>query len=209
LVSRTSISKKYKYYWTYGILIRDCSRSTACKKLVGKLTRLGEGAPWIFKLMSHLYTSLAYTLKSNIELLEKSSSGFRDLSKQILTKNYSGKISYHQCHINFAMKKAAKMVNRNNHNYLMNRTMQDELNFIAHALKLDSGIKIKTPTTHLIPRTPTASIVGNSSLLACGGYSITLKFWWQLSFLDNVVKQTLLHLNDNSDESFISINCLE
>ncbi len=27
--------------------------------LVGKLTRLGEGAPWVFKLMSHLYTLCA------------------------------------------------------------------------------------------------------------------------------------------------------
>jgi len=33
------------------------------QKLVGKLVRLGEGAPWIFKLMSHLYTSLAFALK--------------------------------------------------------------------------------------------------------------------------------------------------
>ncbi len=57
------------------------------QKLVGKLARLGEGAPWIFKLMSHLYTSLAYALKSNTKLLEKSSSRFRDLIKQILTKN--------------------------------------------------------------------------------------------------------------------------
>ncbi len=179
------------------------------QKLVRKLARLGEDAPWIFKLMSHLYTSLAYALKSNIKLLEKSSSGFRDLIKQILTKNYSGRISDHQRHINFARKKAAKMVYRNNHNYLVNRTMRDELNFIAHALKLDSGIKFETPIAHLIPRTPTASIVGNSSLLACGGYSITLKFWWHLSFPENVVKQTPLHLKDNSDKSLISINCLK
>jgi hypothetical protein len=39
------------------------------QKLVGKLARLGEGAPWIFKLMSHLYTSLAFSLKNNAELL--------------------------------------------------------------------------------------------------------------------------------------------
>jgi hypothetical protein len=51
------------------------------QKLVGKLARLGEGAPWIFKLMLHLYTSLAYALKSNTKLLEKSSSGFKDLVK--------------------------------------------------------------------------------------------------------------------------------
>jgi hypothetical protein len=93
------------------------------QKLVRKLARLGEGVPWIFKLMSHLYTSLAYTLKSNTELLEKSSSGFKDLIKQISTKNYSGKISELQRHIKFAMKKAAKMVNKSNHLYLVNRTM--------------------------------------------------------------------------------------
>jgi hypothetical protein len=28
------------------------------QKLVRKLARLGKGAPWIYKLMSHLYTSL-------------------------------------------------------------------------------------------------------------------------------------------------------
>ncbi len=35
------------------------------QKLVGKLAKLGEGAPWIFKLMSYLYTSLVYALKNN------------------------------------------------------------------------------------------------------------------------------------------------
>jgi hypothetical protein len=61
----------------------------------------------------------------------------------------------------------------------------------------------------LIPRMPTASIVGNSSLIACGGYSITLKFWWHLSFPKEVVERTFLHLKDNSDKTFILINCLE
>jgi hypothetical protein len=58
--------------------------------------------------MSHLYTSLAFALKSNAELLEKSSSGFRDLVKQITTKSFSGKILDHQQHIKFAMKKPQK-----------------------------------------------------------------------------------------------------
>jgi hypothetical protein len=40
------------------------------QKLVGKLTRLGEGVLWIYKLISHLYTSLAFALKSNTELLK-------------------------------------------------------------------------------------------------------------------------------------------
>ncbi len=146
------------------------------QKLVGKLVKLREGAPWIFKLMSHLYISLAYALNSNTKLSEKTSSGFRDLIKQISTKNYSGKPSKHQCHINFAMKTAARMVNRNDHLYLVNLTMQDELLFIANASKLDLGIKFETLIARLISRIPTALIIGDSLLLTCGGYSITLKF---------------------------------
>ena len=115
------------------------------QKLVGKLARLGEGAPWVFKLMPHLYTSLDFALKSNTEQLTKSSGGFKDLVKQITTKSFSGKISDHQRHIKFAMKKAAKMVNRNHASYLVNRTMQDKLNFLSDALKPDSGIKFETP----------------------------------------------------------------
>ena len=107
------------------------------------------------------------------------------------------------------MKKAANMITRNNHNYHVNPTMHEELNFISQALSKDSGITFETPIAHFILRIPTASIVGNSSLTACGSYSITLKFWWHLTFPSNVVKRTLLHLKDNLDKSFISINCLK
>jgi hypothetical protein len=179
------------------------------QKLVGKLARLGEGAPWIFKLMSHLYTSLAFALKSNTKLLKESSSGFQDLVNQISTKNFSGKQSDHQRHIKFAMKKAARMITGHKHNYRVNPTMQDELNFRSHTLSKDSEIVFETPIAHLIPRIPTASIVGDSLLPACGGYSITLGFWWHLTFPSNVVERTLLHLKDNPDESLISINCLK
>ncbi len=101
------------------------------------------------------------------------------------------------------------MVNKHRHLYLVNGTVRDKLNFLSKALEPDSGIVFETPIAHLIPRIPTASIVGNSLLIACGGYSITLKFWWHLSFPKEVVKQTLLHLKDNSDKMFILIKCLE
>ena len=184
-------------------------KANGMQKLVGKLVSLEEGAPWMFKLMLHLYISLAFALKSNTKLLAKSLSDFRDLIKQITTKTILSEILDHQRHVNFAMKKAAKMGNRNHAMYFVNRTMQDELNFLADALKPDSGIKFETPIAHLIPRTPTASIIGYSLPLACGGYLITLKNWWHFTFPSNVVKRTLLHLKDNSDESFISINFLE
>ena len=143
---------------------------------LGKLARLGKGAPWVFKLMSHLYTSLAFALKNNTELLEKSSSGFRALVHQIESKKNSGKQSEHQQHINFAMKMASKMVNKHGQKYLVNQTMRSKLTFLADALEPSSGIKFVTPIAHLIPQTPTASVVGDSSLIACGGYSIKLKF---------------------------------
>jgi hypothetical protein len=87
--------------------------------------------------------------------------------------------------------------------------MQDELNFIKKALSQGSGIKFKTTIGHLIPRMPTASIVGDSSLRACGGYSIKLKFWWHLSFPKEIVERMLLYLKNNKDKHFILINCLE
>jgi hypothetical protein len=179
------------------------------QKLVGKLARLGEGAPWIFKLMSHLYSSLAFALKNNTELLKKSSSGFRTLVHQIETNFFARKQSEHQRHINYAMKMASKMVNKHGQKYLVNQTMRSELIFLSDVLEQNSGIKFETLIAHLIPQMPTASIVGDSSLVACGGYSAKLKFWWHLAFPKETVDLTLLHLKDNKDKKFISINCLE
>jgi hypothetical protein len=46
------------------------------QKLIGKMARLGEGAPWIYKIMSHIYTSLAFALKQNKLLLLECSPKF-------------------------------------------------------------------------------------------------------------------------------------
>ena len=54
-----------------------------------------------------------------------------------------------------------------------------------------------------------ASLFGDSSLLSCGGYSTTLRLWWYMPFPDKILQQTLLHLANNEDETFISINCLK
>jgi hypothetical protein len=80
-------------------------------KLVGKLARLGKGFPWIFKLMSHLNTSLVYTLKNNKKLLKNCSKEFRELINQIEQKHFFGNQTDLQCNVNFVMKRAAKMVN--------------------------------------------------------------------------------------------------
>ncbi len=76
-------------------------------KLVSKLAILGEGAPWIFNLMSHLYTSLAYVLKNNKKLLKNCSKEFRELINQIKQKQFFGKQTDLQCNVNSVMKRAA------------------------------------------------------------------------------------------------------
>jgi hypothetical protein len=179
------------------------------QKLIGKIARLGEGAPWIFKLMSHIYTSLAFALQNNKTLLKASSHKFRFLISQIQWKHFVGNQANIAKEISFALKLAAKLVNNSNHLYIVNETMGKELESIHQALDDDSGIKFKTPIAFIIPRIPTACLFGDSSLLLCGGYSIQLKIWWFLPFPEEIVSQTLLHLKNNKDQTFISINCLE
>jgi hypothetical protein len=52
--------------------------------------------------------------------------------------------------------------------------MQAELDFIRQALRDDSGIAFVVLIAFIIPKTPMATMFGDSLLQACGGYSITL-----------------------------------
>ena len=93
------------------------------QKLIGKIARLGEGAPWIFKLMLHIYTSLAYALQSNKVFLEASSEEFKLILSQLRKKQFSGSQTDIAKQINFALKTAAKLVNNSKHMYVINSTM--------------------------------------------------------------------------------------
>ena len=144
------------------------------QKSIGKIARLGKGAPWIFKLMSHIYTSLAFALQSNKALLEVSLDKFKLLVLQIRSKQFSGNQADIAKQVNYALKTAAKLVNNSKHMYIINGTMQEELNFIRQALQEDLGINFETPIAFIIPRIPTASLFGDSLLQSCGGYSFKL-----------------------------------
>ena len=61
------------------------------QKLIGKIAQLGKGTPWIVKLMSHLYTSLAFMLQNNKALLKALSDKFKTLISQIQQKHFVGK----------------------------------------------------------------------------------------------------------------------
>jgi len=192
------------------IILDTTSDVTDIQKLVGKLARLGEGAPWINKIMSHIYTSLAFALRQNKELLLVCSPKFCEIVGNIQHGNVFGSHSEIARELNFALKTAARMVNHHKQFYFINETMRAEIEFICQALREDSWLKFEVPIAFIIPRTPSASLFGDSSLRACGGYSTTLQIWWYLSFPDFIIiKRNLLHLKNNKDETFISINCLE
>ena len=66
--------------------------------------------------------------------------------------------------------------------------MKEELDFLLKVLEPEVSIKFETPIAHMIPRTPTASLLGNSSLTVCGGYSLELKFWLGIDFPIEIVE---------------------
>jgi len=106
--------------------------------LVGKVAHLGEGAPWIYKIMSHVYTSLAYALKQNELLLKECSPKFRDIVSRIERKQFSGNQREFAKELNFALKMALKMINSHSQVYLINETMREELKFTWQALHENS-----------------------------------------------------------------------
>ncbi len=53
-----------------------CFKVSEAQQLTGKLARLAEGANWVFHLLSHLYSSIAYALSKNKRLLTKSFAEF-------------------------------------------------------------------------------------------------------------------------------------
>jgi hypothetical protein len=58
------------------------------QKLTGKLGHLAEGAHWVFHLLTHLYTSMAYALTENKRLLADTSPEFRDICLSLKTGTF-------------------------------------------------------------------------------------------------------------------------
>ncbi len=177
--------------------------------LTGKLGHLAEGANWVFHLLTHLYASIAFALAQNRCLLTESSREFRGVVESLRTGSFPCSSKDQARHISFALKKAAKMVHHAKYKFRINTTMRQEIEFFRATLLPDSGITWETPIAHLIPRTPSASSFGDSSLQGAGGYSIELGFWWHIDFPQEVKERTLLFRSDNKDGKLISINVLE
>ena len=179
-------------------------------KMVGKIARLAEGAPWVRYLVSHLYTSIAFALSQNKLFLESSSREFQLLAKKIKSNDFKFESSRdHGRVVRFALKKAAKMVHHCSREYNIVPSMREELDFLEQSLQPNSGVIWEAPIAFLIKRMPSASTWGDACLEAGGGYSLNLKFWYHVQFPDEIIRRTLKHLPNNEDKKLISINVLE
>jgi hypothetical protein len=170
---------------------QHCFKVSEAQKLTGKLARLAEGANWVFHLLSHLYSSIAYALSKNKRLLTKLSAEFQVIVLAIQTNAFVTPCKDLARHTSFAMKRAAKLAHHASYQYNINRTMCYKIEFFRNKLKPDSGIEWETPIAHLILQTPFATTIGDSLLEGAGGFSITLGFWWHIRFPDKVVQRTL------------------
>ena len=99
-------------------------------------------------------------------------------------------------HTSFVMKWAAKMTHHASYKYNINTTMHAEIELFRDKLKLGSD---------LIPCTPFAMMIGDSSLEGAGGFSIKLGFWWHIQFSIEIIQRTLLF----RDSPLVLINVLK
>ena len=177
--------------------VRDLS------ELLGLLQHIANSSRWMQYILSHLYTSLAASLRCNKAHLINTSKDFRELLRSIDSSDA------HPHHRSFAQSQAARHLHASTKRYYFNRTAKAELDLIRRALQ-DDTIPKCSPIAFLIPRDPSGVAWGDSCLYAAGGYSIDMKFWWYLEWPDEVVQHTLLFISKTpKDGKFISINALE
>ena len=94
------------------------------QKVTDKLARLAEGAYWVYHLMSHMYTSVAFALSQSKDLLLNSSSEYKQLLLNIQTWSFKTAHARDQDkHVRFAMKQAARQVPHSNQVFFINEIM--------------------------------------------------------------------------------------
>ena len=75
--------------------------------LSGKMGRLGEGSPWLYHMMTHIYSSVAEALRQNSQFLHSTSHKFRQLM-QLTKAAVKDSVESDVYEINFAIRQAAQ-----------------------------------------------------------------------------------------------------
>jgi hypothetical protein len=89
---------------------RHCFKVSEAQKISGKLACLAAGANWVFHLLSHLYSLIAYALSKNRRLLTESFHKFQNVVEALQTGAFLIPCKDLVWHTMFAMKQVAKMM---------------------------------------------------------------------------------------------------
>ena len=108
----------------------------------------------------------------------------------------------------FAQSQTSRAVHTTNKKHFINKTLRNELKLLSKALDSE-WVTFDRPISHCIARAPSGRAGGDSSLLAAGGYSIDMGFWWHIEWLEEIRRITLRYIRNNKDGNLISINVLE
>ena len=175
--------------------------------LAGQLGHASFAAPWLKHIMPHVYQSLASALRVNRAHLISTSQSFRYALKQI---KRAPSLPPLQASLlaSFYQAESARALHHSTTRHFINRTLRAELGLIRDALN-DPTIPTSSPISHLIDRMPLGTAFSDSSLVAAGGYSSDLHFWWFLEWPPSVRHRTLKYLKNNSTGNLIDINVLE
>ena len=170
--------------------------------ITGMLIFIAGSAPWLKFMLSQLYTSIAAALGDNTAHLRRTNKQFRQFIKEVKAPTSSARVR------SFAQSATARETHACRKTHWLNKTLKEELHLIMQALS-SKHLRARIPIAHLVRRDPSAEAWSDSSLLAAGGYSISMQFWWYLEWPPEVKKYTLVYVKNNKDGSLISINVLE
>ena len=180
-------------------------------ELLGKCARLGVACNWVYHLLTHLYKSAAFALRSNTDFLNEKSPRFKSYMKRIKELKNTDRwqeSARDVAHINFATRKAAKLVHGSDNKYPIGKDMRAEIDFLTEATSQGAEVSFETPIAHMIKRDPSAVAWSDACLVGAGGYSVDLAFIWYLTWSGQIYKRTILFLEKN-DASLVSINMME
>ncbi len=104
--------------------------------------------------MSHIYASIAYTLRTNAANLCTDNLAYRRLLTKIANLRLIPSNARNISDINFYLCKTVRMKFQSSTRYRSNTTLQEEIKVLHSWLDPSSGVSWESPMGHLIPHTP-------------------------------------------------------
>ena len=148
--------------------------------LTGKLGHLSEGAPWVFRILTHLYASIAFALAQNKRILTETSREFCDVVQSLCTGLYHGLAKDQARHISFNRLKRKPTSNKNPqanallervHQVLMGMVHTSEINMAGlvkphdiDAVLTNASWTIRSTYHTVLKASPGAAVFGQDML---------------------------------------------